>query len=264
MLLKEIPHRVRFLSVRRCARFCPCIHRSQVDGWNESGAICAGAFMNSPLTSMTGKHTWLGFTTMSPIACLSAVYLQTHLLRLCDVEIHTARLSVEGLVSLLVLLMDYRLQERRSNRRTDELHRQMASCKVKIRASLTSIVSWHESAGYPEPVLSEMDVFNNVLPWQTSGIDIGKGQLQLKLYKMESELERCEEELDMLPGDAVKVLLYYGFQIRLLQEWLVTEHPHPAQASASGKVQLMFEKLQKIERQHAEALKVFKGCGLLL
>lgn len=125
------------------------------------------------------------------------------------------------------------------------------------------LVCWSDSAGLPEPRLSEEEIFNNQLPWQTSGIDISKEQLQLKLFRMESEVKRCEEEMAMLPSDAVNVLVYYGTQVRLLQEWLVKEHPYPALVPASGEVQLMFEKLQLVERLHAKSLKVFKACELV-
>lgn len=189
--------------------------------------------------------------------------MQEHLQRLCAVEISSAQMSIEGQVSMLVTFTAHRKHESTTNRRTDALQRYMTSCKNKIRFSLTMLVCWTESAGLPELTLSEEEIFNNQLPWQISGIDLSLEQRQLKLFRMECELKRCEEELLMLPSDAVCVLVYYSTQARLLQEWLVKEHPQPDVFPASGEVQLMFEKLMYVERLHAKALQVFKDCKLV-
>lgn len=196
--------------------------------------------------------------------------LQVNLSRLHRVEIRTAQLAVERDVSLLATRLEHRDQESRSGNRTEGDTAAINKTYKKIQGSLQTLQIWTETAGIPWLPISKDDVYKNRLPWYAdpSGSTGGAGSsiehLKLKLHKLQSERRRSEEELRYLPTDAVKVLLYFGRQIALLQSWLIESCPCVGEVPLSGRVVLMYEKLQKVQRLQANAFKVFVNLGLVV
>lgn len=182
---------------------------------------------------------------------------------MCSVELMTHQLSVEKELSMYVTLLDCKKQEGVSTKESESLDKRIKERVKKIREAMILVECWNADAGNPDLGLNEADVLNNILPWHIGGVykNCSLEFLRLKLYKMESETKRCVEELGYLPSDAVKVLLYFGRQIKLLQAWLMSEH---ALGSApSGKVILMFEKMRKVERLYDDAFEQFVKCDLI-
>lgn len=165
---------------------------------------------------------------------------------------------------MVVTLKDCLDQEGPASREREVLNKRVKDRMKKIRDLLVTLAGWNEQAGIPDTGLTLDTVLSNVLPWHTGGQykDCSLDFLRLKLFKMESEAKRCEEELLYLPSDAVKALLYFGKQIRLLQDWLMKEHT-PSTAP-SGKVILMYERMQKVKRLSDDAFARFVKCKLLL
>lgn len=182
---------------------------------------------------------------------------QEYLSRLCDAEISTCQLSIEKEVSMVVTLEDSHSQEGAATRQSQALGRRIADRRKKIRELLVDLASWNEQANKPSVELSEDDVIRNKLPWYIGGEykNCSFEFLQLKLYKMESESKRCEEELAYLPSDAVKVMLYFAKQISLLQAWIMKEHR--LLSPPSGKVILMYFRMRKVERLYDDAFAQF-------
>lgn len=171
-------------------------------------------------------------------------------------------------MSLLATRLEHRDQESRSGNRTEGDTAAITKTFKKIQGSLQTLQIWTETAGIPWVPIAKDDVFKNRLPWYAdpSGRSAGSGEehLKLKLHKLRSERFRSEEDLLYLPTDAVKVLLYFGRQIRLLQSWLMESCPRLGEVPLSGRVVLMYQKLQKVERLQADAFKVFVDLGLVV
>ncbi len=68
------------------------------------------------------------------------------------------------------------------------------------------------------PKWEEADLFNNVLPWTKASTAQGitTEHLRFKLFCIQEELLRTEEELEYLPQDALNSLAYFQCQQDLL------------------------------------------------
>lgn len=193
---------------------------------------------------------------------------QEHLARLCSVEIKVAQLTVEREVSVLATLVAHRVQEGGSGNRTKPLKTRIRKTRIKVLWFIQVWRLWNETAGIHMPEITEKDAFGNQLPWYvgpsgTGGSSHTLDYVKLKLHKLQNERKRCEEELMYLPSDAVRVLLYFGRQIALLQSWFM-ESGVSLQLPLSGRVVLMYELLRKVQRLQADAYQVFLKIGLVL
>lgn len=183
-------------------------------------------------------------------------------------EIKSAQLTVEREVSILATLEAHRGQEGRTGKRTDPLNTRIRKTQVKIMWFIDVLRVWYETAGVDMPTISDKAAFANQLPWYTGpngsgGSSYSLDYVKLKLHKLQSERRRCEEELQYLPTDAVKVLLYFGRQIALLQSWFMESSPS-LELPLSGRVLLMYELMRKVQRLQSDAHKVFLKIGLVL
>ena len=68
------------------------------------------------------------------------------------------------------------------------------------------------------PKWEEADIFSNVLPWTEASMSQGitADHLRFKLYCIQQELLRTEEELEYLPQDPINSLAYFQHQLELL------------------------------------------------
>lgn len=170
---------------------------------------------------------------------------------------------VEREVAQLAALSEQRTQEGAAGKNTRSLAKRMTSSRKKIKDLMSTWQAVHALgvAGAELPQFDESNIFANNLPWQAS-LNMqhpNQQQLQLQLYKLESELKRCHEELRYLPTDAMRVLAYYQNQIRQMQQWLLL---HDAdQYAQTGRVMLMYDQLQRMERVKAAAITTFEKCG---
>lgn len=190
---------------------------------------------------------------------------QIPFLDLCAAKIRVAELAMERGVSSLAVQRDHRVQEGTAGNRTVQLERGMRKTVKAIRAALLAYTVWNETAGRSTPALSEEDVLSNNLPWYADpGGSNSLDHVKLKLFKLQSELDRTEEELQFLHTDAVKVLLYFGKQIGLLQSWFMENYPEVGNGPLPGRVLLMYDLLQKVKRLQSGAYKLFIKNKLVL
>lgn len=206
--------------------------------------------------------------TGSVIADDHACHSQANLARLCAVEIKVGQLAVEREVSVLATLVAHRRQEGSSGNRTKPLKARIRKTEINVMYLIELLRVWHEAAGIEMPAISQKDAFSNQLPWYvgqggSGGSSPSLDYVRLKLHKLQHEKRRCEEELRYLPTDAVKVLLYFGRQIALLQSFLMESSPS-LELPLSGRMVLMYELLQKVQRLQSNAYEVFVKIKLVV
>jgi hypothetical protein len=175
------------------------------------------------------------------------------------------QLLVEREVNAMVSLSGQREQEGKAGKSTRQLTYRLTATRKKIHDLMSAWMALHTlgKPGAAPPIYEEEDVLANILPWQpTSGRSgmVTQQQLELRLYQVECELMRCTEELEFLPHDAVRCLLFYQRQIAMMQAWLLR---HGAQIDGwnMGKLMLMHNTLLRLERVKSHAVSVFVGCG---
>lgn len=170
-------------------------------------------------------------------------------------------------MSLLATRVEHRFQERQSGNRTEGEQAAIIKTHKKIQGSLQTLQFWTEAAGFPWHPITQDDLLRNRLPWYLDPTGAGSNRqdhVKLKLHKLQSEKCRSKEELLYLPTDAVKVLLYYGRQVALLQAWLMESCPDLGDGPLPGMVVLMYERMQKVQRLQLNAYNVFVNLGLVL
>lgn len=120
------------------------------------------------------------------------------------------------------------------------------------------------------PLWEDADVFSNLLPWtEASGVDgITADHLRFKLYTIQQELLRCQEELHFLPQDALNSLAYFQHQQSLLHSAHATCEAQLSTATAAWHVQQLRGRLhilsswqRHVESLHCAALQAFAKAG---
>lgn len=120
------------------------------------------------------------------------------------------------------------------------------------------------------PRWEEADVFSNVLPWTEASAAQGitADHLCFKLYCVQQELLRMEEELEFLPQDALNSLAYFQRQQQLLS--IAQQHCQARLAVAaapweqqyfSGRLHVLSSWQVRIGRLHLAAWKSFVTVG---
>ena len=120
------------------------------------------------------------------------------------------------------------------------------------------------------PRWEEADIFNNVLPWTEASVAQGitADHLRFKLYCIQQELLRTEEELEYLPQDALNSLAYFQQQQQLLSNAQQQSQARLAAATASweqqyfaGRVHILSSWQVRIGGLHRAAWKAFSNVG---
>lgn len=157
-----------------------------------------------------------------------------------------------------------REEEGKAGKSTRQLTYRMTALRKKIRDLMSAWTALH-LLGSPNamlPTFDEGDVLANILPWQPTSSSrngvVSREQLELQLYQVECEMLRCCEELEFLPHDAWRCLLFYQRQIGLIQRWLLQ---HKLERSNMGRLMLMHNALMRLERVKQHAVDVFVKCG---
>lgn len=83
--------------------------------------------------------------------------------------------------------------------------------------------------------------------------------MKLQFYKVITELQRCEEELRFLRGDALRVVSYFSRQLREIESWLA----HEASQASWGRRHLMHISNERLSYVLEKALAKFRQCGWL-
>lgn len=142
-----------------------------------------------------------------------------------------------------------------------------------IRQLLSEWEAWYtfqRDQSVQPPKWEEADVFNNVLPWTEASAAQGitADHLRFKLYGIQQELLRTEEELEYLPQDGLNSLAYFQRQ----QELLHAAQQHcRAQAGAaptawekqylSGRLHILSSCQRHVGRLHRAAWASFCSVG---
>jgi hypothetical protein len=106
---------------------------------------------------------------------------------------------------------------------------------------------FHQDPSVRPPKWEEADIFNNVLPWTEASTAAGitADHLRFKLYCIQQELLRTEEELQYLPQDGLNCLAYFQHQQELLHNAFVQCQAHLGAATTA------WERAYLTGRRHA-------------
>ena len=152
-------------------------------------------------------------------------------------------------------------------------HRRIRYRVRLIRQLMSEWEAWftfQQDASVRPPRWEEADVFSNVLPWTEASAAQGvtADHLRFKLYCVQQELLRTEEELEYLPQDALNSLAYFQHQQQLLSSALQRCQARVAVAATpweqqyfSGRVHILSSWHVRIGFLYLAAWKAFAKVG---
>jgi hypothetical protein len=179
--------------------------------------------------------------------------------------LRNTEVRVERHVGFLAALQEDRTAESHSGQ-SSSLIRGRIHYRVKsIRELMAVWESWHrfgQPAGYEPPEWDEADVYSNVLPWTAASAAQGMTEqhLRYKVYCAAQELQRCEEELEYLPQDAVNTLEYFAWQQQQLAGALGALGA-TATGMAAGQAHMLRAWQARIAHMQQQAVAAFMKVG---
>lgn len=136
------------------------------------------------------------------------------------------------------------------------------------------MLSADEAAAFELP--DEDSLLKKAYPWEPASDPnlATKDAVHLQLWKVKSEMKRCQEEIRYIPGDAKRVVAYYQRQVLLLAAHVTSsggngqQHGTTQKAGAGGQADcgqgfLLYHKLLELLHHRNCALKCFQKAGLM-